>query len=231
MGYFVSQESAKSRARAREWVKWNAREKSSRVDGNDWPAGHTTISSEEWQCHKVTISLSLNISEHKSVQLQVRQLDPLLPPCISTAHRQMIGQDNMQDYRTWFIAGNCSCILIVSYTTNGERREWDWRRWHSRGHRLMSRSSHPAPEREGHWADGVIISSDRWICGKLFHVKTEAHQCGTEMTVMKKNRAAPNQIKITFYHDFESKCCIVHSLFKLLCSTIFIYSLYYINYI
>lgn len=49
IGYFVSQESAKSRARAREWEwEWNetknAREKSSRVDGNDWPAGHTTVS-------------------------------------------------------------------------------------------------------------------------------------------------------------------------------------------
>ncbi len=218
MGYFVSQESAKSRARAREWVKWNATEKSSRVDGNDWPAGHTTISSEEWQCHKVTISLSLNISEHKSVQQTARQLDPLLPPCISAAHRQMIGQDNMQDYRTWFIAGNCSCILIVSYTINGERREWDWRRWHSRGHRLMSRSSHPAPEREGHWADGVIISSERWIkLGSFSMWKQKPINAVRRWQSWKKTRAAPNQIKITCYHDFESKCCIVHSLFKLLC--------------
>lgn len=174
-------------------MKWNARERSSRVDGNDWLAGHTTISSEECQCHKVTISLSLHISEHKSVQQTARQLDPLLPPCISTAHRQMIGQDNMQDYRTWFIAGNCGRILIVSYRINGERREWDWRWWHRRGHRLMSRSSHPAPEREGHWADEVIISSDRLIKVGSFSMWKQKPINAVRRWQSWKNRAAPNQ--------------------------------------
>ncbi len=198
-------------------MKWNAREKSSRVDGNDWPAGHTTISSEEWQCHKVTISLSLNISEHKSVQLQVRQLDPLLPPCISAAHRQMMGQDNMQDYRTWFIAGNCGCILIVSYTINGECREWnwsegvrewvrewDWRRWHSRGHRLMSRSSHPAPEREGHWADGVIISSERWIkVGSFFMWKQKPINAVRRWQSWKKKQGCTESNHISVYFQIS----------------------------
>lgn len=43
------------------------------------------------------------------------QLDPVLPPHISAAHGQMklrdvIGQDNMQDYKTWF--SGCVRILV-----------------------------------------------------------------------------------------------------------------------
>lgn len=60
---------------------------------------------------------SLHISEHKSVQQTAMQLDPVLSPHISTAHGQMelrdvIGQNNMQDYKTRF--SGCVRILIFS---------------------------------------------------------------------------------------------------------------------
>ncbi len=93
-------------------MKGNAREKSSRVDGNDWPAGHTTISVRSDSVTRSQSACLCTFSEHKSVQQTARQLDPVLPPCISAAHGQMIGQDNMQDYRTWFIAGNCGRIPV-----------------------------------------------------------------------------------------------------------------------
>lgn len=120
----------------------------------------------------VTVSQGHNqpVSAHLWTQISTAN-SQAARPCSATVHQcsartndwpgQYAGlQDMVYSWELW----PNSCILIVSYTINGERRERDWRRWHRRGHRLMSRSSHPAPvAREGHWADEVIISSDRWI--------------------------------------------------------------------
>lgn len=93
IGYFVSQESAKSRATVRErWrrdseLKRNAREKSSRVDGNDWPAGHTTLSVRSDSVTRSQSASSLPSSEHKSVQQTAMQPDTVLPSHTRTIFR------------------------------------------------------------------------------------------------------------------------------------------------
>jgi len=61
------------------------------------------------QGHNQPVSVHL---EQKSVQQTAMQLDPVLPAHISAAHgqikhRDVTGQDNMQDYMTWIRASGC----------------------------------------------------------------------------------------------------------------------------
>lgn len=77
-----------------------------------------TLPSRWGRSDSVTRSQSARL-EHKSVQQTAMQQDPVLPAHISAAHGQMkhrdvTGQDNMQDYMTWFRASGCVGTFVFS---------------------------------------------------------------------------------------------------------------------
>lgn len=75
-------------------MKQKSREKSSRVDGNDWPAGHTTIS-----VRSDSVTRSQSVSTHLGTQISTANSNAARP-CSATAHQHSAWTNEAQG-RDW----------------------------------------------------------------------------------------------------------------------------------
>lgn len=73
-------------------MKQNSREKSSRVDGNDWPAGHTTIS-----VRSDSVTRSQSVSTHLGTQISTANSNAARP-CSATTHQHSAWTNEAQGH-------------------------------------------------------------------------------------------------------------------------------------